>query len=51
MDFDFTVREFYIKYFGYMDIISKIGGINGFVMPMIAGFAPVIALAYLYDLS
>lgn len=51
LDFDFTERQFEIKFFGYMDILAKIGGINGFVMPIVAYCAPILCMLYLYELS
>ena len=51
MDHDFTEREFIIRYFGYADILSKIGGLTASLRPILAFSAPVFVVVYLYTLS
>tara|TARA_B110000285_G_C14740922_1_gene430725 strand:- start:47 stop:328 length:282 start_codon:yes stop_codon:yes gene_type:complete len=47
LDYDFTEREFIIHFFGYADILSKIGGLTASFRPMLAVAAPMFILFYL----
>ena len=51
MDHDFTERVFIIRYFGYADILSKIGGLTASLRPMLAVLAPGFIVLYLFTLS
>ena len=51
IDYEFTEREYILKYFGFMDILSKIGGIYAFASPILGLLAPGYILFYLYLLS
>ena len=51
MDHDFTEREFIIRYYGYADILGKIGGITASFRPLLAAAAPIFILFYLFTLS
>lgn len=51
LDYDFTEREFVIHFFGYADILSKIGGLTASFRPMLAFAAPVFIILFLFTLS
>lgn len=51
IDYEFTERMYKISYFGYMDILSKIGGINASVTPLLGMIAPAFIIFYLHSLS
>jgi hypothetical protein len=48
---EFTEVEYTIKYFGYADIIGKIGGIAASLAPILGIFAPMFILFYLSTLG
>ena len=47
LNFNFIEKEFTTKYFGVLDIMSKIGGLQTSVMPMIRMATPWFALVFL----
>lgn len=47
-DHDFTEKYYEIKYFGYMDILSIIGGLNASLGPIFGLFTPLFILNFLY---
>ena len=49
--FDFTERQFTINYFGVVDVISTLGGINGFITPILAGITPLFMLVFLIEFA
>ena len=49
--FDFTEKEFTITYFGILDIVSTLGGLNGFVTLIIRIMTPIFILMFLVSLS
>jgi hypothetical protein len=49
--FDFTEREYSIKYFDVMDIVATLGGINGFLKPVLGVFGPLFILYFLILLA
>jgi hypothetical protein len=49
--FDFTEREYSIKYFDAMDIVATLGGINGFLKPVLGVFGPLFILYFLILLA
>ena len=51
IDYEFTERKYIISYFGYMDILSKIGGIAASISPVLGMIAPAFILFYLHSLS
>jgi hypothetical protein len=51
MDHDFTEREFIIRYYGYADILGKIGGLTASFRPLLEAAAPIFILFYLFTLS
>ena len=51
LDHDFTEVEYLIKYFGFADIMSKIGGIVASLNPLMALLAPMLIIFYLSTLS
>jgi len=51
IDYEFTERNYIINYFGYMDILSKIGGISASISPVLGFCAPAFILFYLHSLS
>ena len=51
MDHDFTEREFLIRYFGYADILAKIGGLTASLRPILGFVAPIFIINYLITLS
>lgn len=48
MDTDFTEKNYEIHYFGYMDILGIIGGLNASIGPLLAQFGPLFIMNYLY---
>lgn len=51
IDYEFTEKKYIISYFGYMDILSKIGGISASISPVLGIIAPAFILFYLHSLS
>ena len=51
IDYEFTERKYIISYFGYMDILSKIGGLAASISPVLGMIAPAFILFYLHSLS
>ena len=51
IDHDFVERYYEIKYFGWMDILSIIGGYNASIGPMLGIFVPLFILNYLVQLA
>ena len=51
IDHDFTERRYIIKYFGYADILSKIGGLSASIRPVLAAIAPLYIVLYLRTLA
>ena len=50
-EFEFVERQYTLTYNGIMDIVSTLGGINGFIGPAIKIFTPVFILFFLLELS
>jgi hypothetical protein len=48
---DYTERIFIYKYFGTGDIMAGIGGIMGFIGPILANLNPYFVMYFLYKLS
>ena len=51
LDTDFTEKNYEVHYFGYMDILGIIGGLNASIGPLLAQFAPMFIMNYLYQLA
>ena len=51
MDTDFTEKNYEIYYFGYMDILGIIGGLNASISPIIGLLAPLFIINYLITLA
>jgi hypothetical protein len=51
LNHDFTEVEYLIKYFGFADIMSKIGGIVASLNPLLALLGPIMILVYLSTLG
>lgn len=51
LDHDFTEKYYEIRYFGYMDILSIIGGLNASIGPIFGLFTPLFILNFLYQLA
>ena len=51
LDHDFTEKYFEIFYFGYMDILASIGGINASIKPLIGIVGPIFILNFMYQLA
>lgn len=51
LDHDFTEVQYTIKYFGFADIMSKIGGIVASLNPVMGILAPMLIIFYLSTLS
>ena len=50
LNFDFTQRVFTYNYYTFSDILSRIGGLQGSIMPLLAQIAPLFVLYFLYKL-
>ena len=51
LDHDFTEVQYTIKYFGFADILSKIGGIIASLNPVMHLITPMLIIFYLSKLS
>lgn len=51
IDFDFTERIYDVRYFGIMDLLSKLGGLRASIMPMLGYFVPFLTLHFLWSLA
>ena len=51
IDYSTTNVIYEIEYFGGLDIISSIGGVNAFFAPMLKVFAPILCLSFLVKFS
>lgn len=51
IDFDFTQREYTIKFFDFWDILAKIGGLRAAIFPFFMFFMPLLVLYFLIELS
>ena len=45
------MRVFTYNYYTFSDILSRIGGLQGSIMPLLAQIAPLFVLYFLYKLS
>ena len=50
-EFDFTQKEWYISYYGYVDVASYLGGLNGFVNLIMDLSTPIMMLLFLKELA
>ena len=50
-DFDFTERVYTVNYFGYLDIISAIGGLNSSANLFMGFLMPLFMFIFLYSLA
>ena len=48
---DFTERTYDVFFFGFMDIMGIIGGLNASIGPLLASFGPLFIMNYLYQLA
>ena len=48
---DYTQREYKVLFFGWGDIIAKIGGLRSAIMPVIEFFTPLLIVYFLVQLS
>ena len=48
---DFTERIYIYQYYSYGDIMSSIGAMNAFILPVIAILTPYFIMYFLYSLS
>ena len=51
IDTDFTEKNYQIYYFGPMDILGIIGGLNASIGPLIGLLAPLFIINYLFTLA
>ena len=51
IDHDFVQKYYEIYFFGYMDILSIIGGLNASIAPILGMLSPIFIINYLYQLS
>ena len=51
IDTDFTEKNYEIHYFGYMDILGILGGLNASIGPILGIFSPLFIMNYLYLLA
>ena len=51
IDFDFTERIYDLHYFGWMDILSKIGGLRASILPLFGYLLPLLTLHFLWTLA
>ena len=51
VDFDFTQREYTLKFYDFGDILAKIGGLRASIMPFFLFFAPLLVLYFLIELA
>ena len=51
IDYSTTNVIYEIEYFGGLDVISSIGGVNAFFAPMLKVFAPILCLSFLVKFS
>ena len=51
LNFDYIEKEFTTSYFSVMDIMSKVGGLQASVMPLMRIATPFFMLRFLLDLS
>lgn len=51
VDFDFTQREYTLKFYTFDDILAKVGGLRASIMPILAFFAPLLVLYFLFELA
>jgi hypothetical protein len=50
LNFDFTQRVFSYNYFTFADILSRIGGLQGSIMPLLGQLTPLFMLYFLVKL-
>ena len=48
IDHDFTERYYEFHFFGWMDILSSIGGYNASIGPMLNVFVPLLTMNFLF---
>jgi len=48
---DFTERIFIYEYYNYNDVMSSVGALSAFIMPIIAIFTPYLIMHFLHNLS
>ena len=51
LNVDMTRQVEVYKYFGYGDIVSKLGGLKAAISPVLFGASSIFMLAFLYRLS
>ena len=51
LNFEFTERVFVLDYTGVLDIMSKVGGLQASIMPIMRMVSPWIALSFMFQLS
>ena len=51
IDHDFVEKYYEIFYFGPMDILSIIGGLNASIAPALGLLTPIFIISFLYQLS
>lgn len=51
IDFDFTQRIYDIRFYGWLDIMSKLGGLWASVLPIMNWIFPLFMLHFLHELS
>ena len=51
IDFDFTERVYFLKYFGFVDILAKLGGLYASILPIVGYFIPLFMLHFLYSIA
>lgn len=51
INFDFTERIYDLHYFGWMDILSKIGGLRASILPLFGYLIPLLTLHFLWTLA
>ena len=48
IDFDYTQRIYDVHYYGFMDVLSKLGGLRASILPILGYFLPFLTLHFLY---
>ena len=48
IDHDFVQVEYELNYFGYMDILAIIGGLNASIVPIFGLLTPLFIMNFLY---
>ena len=51
VNFDFTERQYTLKFVGFSDILAKVGGMRSSVLPIIGLLLPLLGLYFLMALA